>query len=193
MVQKDSIYIRQITPDDSGHIQTIVTVINRAYRGGDGWTSSKDLIIGNRIELEGATTLLEDQCGTFLCAFHGRNVVGTIRIDPVGESECILRYIAVQPEYQSQGLGTRLLYSAFEKAKLLGYTIVRIGVADARTDILQWYRRHGFQDFGEKMQCQTPQHLLIKKDLLSITLKRSLYTSSEHLGSVEDTLENKHI
>lgn len=102
-------------------------------------------------------------------------VVGTLQIqaDEHNSEEAELGLFSVNPAYQSQGIGGKLIRAAFDKMKELGYSKAVIHVLENRPEILGWYRKIGFVDTGEKVPFIWPEQLKIK-DLHFLVLKKDL-------------------
>jgi ribosomal protein S18 acetylase RimI-like enzyme len=60
--------------------------------------------------------------------------------------------LTVSPELQGQGTGKLLLQAAEEKARSEGYRSVTINVITARHELVDWYKRKGFADTGERQR-----------------------------------------
>lgn len=87
------------------------------------------------------------QLGTVLAAFDGTSVVGLALVfDDVGHTELVS--LAVLPERQGQGLGTRLIEAAIDhcRANAMGRLIVGTGAWE--TDNIDFYLRRGFRIFN---------------------------------------------
>ena len=101
-------------------------------------------------------------------------VVGTVQIQPTADGqEAELGLFAVAPTQQSRGIGGRLVRSAFEKMKELGFKVAVIHVLATRVDLLKWYHKLGFEETGETIPFIWPEKLKVK-DLYFITLKKQL-------------------
>ncbi len=52
--------------------------------------------------------------------------------------------IAVNPQWQGDGLGKILLQQALERAVAHDFSVLRLEVESARADLISWYERYGF-------------------------------------------------
>ena len=114
------ISIRPLDVSDPTELHAVVTLVNNAYRTHVNWTHEADIITGDRITLAS----LREQCTQWqhLVAEHTlRNViVGVIQVGstdhtvvgPLNESCGYFGMLAVHGEFQSCGIGSRLLNSA---------------------------------------------------------------------------------
>jgi len=93
----------------------------------------------------------DDERSVHLAAWDGDRVVGTVRILPAGHTgdpeAWQLRSMAVDPEYQGQGIGRRLLEAVVEEARRRGVGLLW---ANARTSALGFYTKAGWQAHGEE-------------------------------------------
>ena len=94
---------------------------------------------------------------TIVASLHNKlNLVGAIAIKPwrheiLNESEKNFKYaelkrLFIEPKYQKQGIATRLIESALEKAKSLGYTHVRLDTLSTMKAAQNLYRKFGFKE-----------------------------------------------
>jgi len=61
-----------------------------------------------------------------------------------------IKNIAVDPAYQGQGIGQRMLHDAIDRARNAGYKQIRIGTGDACVKQLYIYQKVGFEMFEIK-------------------------------------------
>ena len=92
---------------------------------------------------------LEDQAKHF-AAFEEANIIGVGRLDHVDFGVCQIRFMAVQPTYQSNGIGANLMNTMETKAWNSGATEI---ILHAREHALGFYEKLGYV-------CIEPSHLL---------------------------------
>jgi N-acetylglutamate synthase-like GNAT family acetyltransferase len=92
---------------------------------------------------------LEDQAKHF-AAFEEANIIGVGRLDHVDFGVCQIRFMAVQPTYQSNGIGANLMNTMESKAWNSGATEI---ILHARAQALGFYEKLGYV-------CIEPSHLL---------------------------------
>ena len=63
-------------------------------------------------------------------------------------NECELNNLAVLPEYRHKQIGKSLLDDAFEKAKALGCSKMKIGIVEENKRLRKWYEENGFAHVG---------------------------------------------
>ena len=62
--------------------------------------------------------------------------------------ECELSNLCVLPEYRHKQIGKALLDDAFEKAKALGCSKMKIGIVEENRRLRKWYEANGFVHIG---------------------------------------------
>lgn len=100
-------------------------------------------------------------------------VVGTVQIQPEGPGEAGIGLLSVDQNYQSRGIGGRLVRAAMEEMKVLGYKTAVLHVLETRAELLLWYRKIGFVETGEKEPFVWPEMLKVKS-IGFLVLKKSL-------------------
>jgi ribosomal protein S18 acetylase RimI-like enzyme len=72
-------------------------------------------------------------------------VVGLLVLVPL-PGYLLLENVAVHPDQQGRGIGSRLLAAAERQARMLGVAEIRLYTNEAMTENLAWYRRHGYTE-----------------------------------------------
>jgi ribosomal protein S18 acetylase RimI-like enzyme len=57
---------------------------------------------------------------------------------------------SVSPTLQGVGIGKKLLYASEEYAKQLGCNSIYMSVISVRSELINWYQRHGYKDTAER-------------------------------------------
>ena len=65
-----------------------------------------------------------------------------------GGKECEFSNLCVLPEYRHKQIGKSLLDDAFEKAKALGCSKMKIGIVEENKRLRKWYEENGFAHVG---------------------------------------------
>ncbi|KAI9256448.1 acyl-CoA N-acyltransferase [Phascolomyces articulosus] len=181
MTAQDNIIIREVTIDDLKYVKEAVAVVNSAYSTNEGWTSEEEFYKGDRAgdeELEKSIRENGVSC-RLLFAFdvidEKEKLIGTLRVDPVisgekGHGE--IRLFSIAPAYQSRGVGGRLVRFALTHMQELGYTACVMRVFEARTVLLNWYKKMGFAETGERIEFHDQERLKVKGTTF-ITLQKS--------------------
>lgn len=116
----DTFEIRPIRMHAPAEKAAVVSLINRCYRGPDNWTNESALVKGLRVDIEA----LEASLRTFaiLVVEHRRReeVIACVRTGityktmgkTLAEPAGYLGLFGVLPEFQSRGVGSRLMKAA---------------------------------------------------------------------------------
>ncbi|UOQ72673.1 GNAT family N-acetyltransferase [Hymenobacter cellulosilyticus] len=90
-------------------------------------------------------------------------VVGVARLHPSGPGQAQVRYMAVDPAFQGQGIGQQLLEYLEDAARRQGLTEC---ILHARQQAVPFYERLGYRVVAPSHQLfGTIQHFLMRKDL----------------------------
>lgn len=134
-------------------IPQLSQLVNSAYRGDSsrkGWTTEADLLEGlrtNESELKGH---MEEEGSVILkCIDPLGRLCGSVYLQPKG-NRLYLGMLTVDPEQQGGGIGKRLLKAAEEHAGLNGFGAIVMTVISVRTELLDWYKRHGYVETGQR-------------------------------------------
>lgn len=73
-----------------------------------------------------------------------KKVVGVYVLVKISEDIVELKNIAVDVNYQGQGIGGKLIMDALSKAKLLGAKKIEVGTGNSSTQQLALYKKYGF-------------------------------------------------
>lgn len=84
-------------------------------------------------------------------AEHGERVVGLLVLEPSND-HLLLENVAVLPQAQGIGVGSRLLQLAEEQARAHGLREIRLYTNEAMTENLDYYPRRGFRETHRAMQ-----------------------------------------
>jgi len=135
-------------------IPAITILLNTAYRGEtsrQGWTTEADLIAGNTRTDENNVQEVMQQPGSVFLKYtsDGHQVTGCVNLQQHGD-RIYLGMFSVQPEQQGMGIGKQLLQAAEEYARQLNCKAIYMSVISVRTELITWYKRHGYEDTGER-------------------------------------------
>ncbi len=143
---------RRARPDE---VPALVALVESAYRGEpaeSAWTTEAHLIGGQRVDRDMLGAAMADPRTAVL-----------VRVDPTGElvACCELRQLdgavasfgmfAVSPDRQAAGVGRELLEEAERVVvREWGATRMELSVIDVRIELVDWYRRRGYEPTGEQ-------------------------------------------
>jgi N-acetylglutamate synthase-like GNAT family acetyltransferase len=85
------------------------------------------------------------EAGRVWVAEQGDRVVGLLVLQPF-EDHLLLENVAVLPQAQRLGVGSRLLHVAEEQARAHGLHQLRLYTNEAMTENLAWYPRRGYRE-----------------------------------------------
>jgi predicted N-acetyltransferase YhbS len=91
----------------------------------------------------------------------GGSIVGTILLKPVSQNRVKLRQMAVLPSLQQRGIGRKLVSTAEESARAMGFTIIEL---HARIYAKGFYEKLGYQMEGDTfIEVNLPTAKMIKR------------------------------
>jgi len=132
----------------------ITALLNSAYRGADskkGWTTEAHLIEGN-VRSETADVIQVMQAaGSIFLKYTGvdNSLSGCVNLQQHG-SRVYLGMFSVSPLLQGGGVGKQLLLAAEEYTRQIHGSSIYMSVISVRTELINWYMRHGYKDTGER-------------------------------------------
>lgn len=135
-------------------IPAVMELLNSAYRGEsskNGWTTEAHLISGDT--RSDAATLKDviERKGSVLLRYEGdtKTIIGCVNLQE-HDDKMYLGMLAVSPFLQGGGIGKKLLKVAEEYAHNTGCDSIYMTVITLRTELIDWYKRHGYIDTGER-------------------------------------------
>ena len=157
----------------------IINLLNSAYRGEtskQGWTTEAHLIAGESRTDDAGLQQVMQQAGSVILKYTdaAQQVIGCVNLQQHG-NKIYLGMFSVSPLQQGGGIGKQILLAAEEHAKHLQCTAIYMSVISVRTELINWYQRHGYSDTGERKpfveDAVTGKHL---QQLEFMTLEKSL-------------------
>ncbi|GAB4091599.1 GNAT family N-acetyltransferase [Flaviaesturariibacter terrae] len=140
-----------IVPAGKADIPELLQLLNRAYRGDDarnGWTHEADLIEGEqRTDADELQHKLEEPGAVLLKYVENGSIQGCVYLEKKG-SELYLGMLSVSPDRQGSGIGKKLLQAAEGQAVRAGCGAIVMTVISVRSELLDWYHRHGYRETG---------------------------------------------
>jgi ribosomal protein S18 acetylase RimI-like enzyme len=132
----------------------LVNLLNSAYRGEaskKGWTTEAHLIAGDtRTTVEQIQEVLTANDSVMLKYILQNNSIAACVNLQIQGNKIYLGMFSVVPEMQGSGLGKKLLHAAEEFALYKKCTNIYMTVIRARTELIDWYKRYGYKDTGER-------------------------------------------
>lgn len=144
----------QITIAAISDIPAITNLLNLAYRGEtsrQGWTTEADLIAGNtRTDEKNVQEVMQQPGSVFLKYTNGQQqVTGCVNLQQHVD-KIYLGMFSVMPDQQGSGIGKKILQAAEEYTRQLNCKAIYMSVISVRTELINWYKRHGYEDTGER-------------------------------------------
>lgn len=82
--------------------------------------------------------------------------IGTVSYKSVGGGVAFLARLAILPEYQGRGYGSKLVDHLIRYSRSQGDRRVDLGVIESNRDVIDWYNRLGFSVKNSKSFKQLP-------------------------------------
>lgn len=144
----------EFTQADESHIESLVLLVNSAYRGEGskkGWTTEADILDGQRVDAEGIHAILNREDSIILIAEDDDTgqLLGCVHLERQN-TQCYLGMLTVNPTLQGKGIGKMMLTEAEALAQFWDCTALVMTVISIRTELIAWYQKHGFRLTGEK-------------------------------------------
>lgn len=135
-------------------VPSITALLNRAYRGEpsrQGWTTEAHLIAGDvRTDEEHLLQTMREPGSVVLkYADDAGSVIGCVNLQH-HDKKIYLGLLSVSPRLQGGGVGKQLLAAAEEYARQQLCNSIYMTVISVRTELIDWYERHGYRDTGAR-------------------------------------------
>ena len=135
-------------------IIAIKDLLNSAYRGEtskQGWTTEAHLIAGNQRTDDASLQAVMKQPESVFLKYTNEEaqITACVNLQKQG-NKIYLGMFSVSPQLQGGGIGKLLLKAADEYAWHLQCTSIYMSVISVRTELINWYQRHGFHPTGER-------------------------------------------
>jgi N-acetylglutamate synthase-like GNAT family acetyltransferase len=124
----------------AGDFDAIVSVINVAFRHAEGFLIDRD-----RIDVETIQDLFRK--GTFLVA-ENTSVCGCVYVEPRTGDRSYHGLLAVDPQLQQSGLGSKLMRAAEAHCMQAGSRFMDLRIVSVRKELPAFYHRHGYVESG---------------------------------------------
>jgi len=131
-------------------------LLNEAYRGKSskqGWTTEAHLIAGETRTNESMVQQVIEKPGSVILKYinNDKVITGCINLQQ-HEDKLYLGMLAVHPGLQGGGVGKELLKASEEYARSIQCSAIYMTVISLRTELINWYVRHGYKDTGKRKQ-----------------------------------------
>jgi len=159
-------------------IPALNVLVNSAYRGEtskQGWTTEADLLDGIRTD-ENSLKELMQQPGAFFLKYEGDGrITGCVYLKKE-QNKLYLGMLTVSPQLQNKGIGKILLAASEPEARKRNCNAVFMSVISVRTELINWYKKHGYIDTGETkpFPSNNPKFGIPKTELEFIVLEKEV-------------------
>ena len=135
-------------------ISAVKQLLNSAYRGESskkGWTTEAHLIAGETRTDENNLKQTMQQEGSIILKYTNddKEIVGCVNLQQ-HHYKIYLGMFSVSPLQQGSGIGKQLLKAAEEYTHHTHSSSIYMSVISVRTELIDWYKRHGYFETGEK-------------------------------------------
>ena len=149
MINQPEYKIEKAIPRDASRLSELV---NSAYRGDyarQGWTTEADLLDGTRTDAAAIGEVIARPGTVILKYVEGDRILGCVEL-AIEDNYLYLGMLTVEPNLQGKGIGKILLQAAEEFAAQQGCPKIYMTVITVRSELIQWYQRHGYVDSGKR-------------------------------------------
>lgn len=163
---------------DEKDIPALNVLINSAYRGDQsrqGWTTEADLLDGIRTDEEAIKELMQLPSSVILKYEEHDKLLGCVHLQQKN-NKIYLGMLTVSPQLQNKGIGKILLAAAEEEARKRNCSVVFMSVISIRTELINWYKKHGYYDTGvvQPFPENNPRFGIPKMKLQFIILEKNI-------------------
>lgn len=132
---------------------SIAALLNEAYRGESsrqGWTTEAGLISGDTRATVAMVTEVINQAGSVFVVYRRQDMLAAcVNLQQHGQ-KIYLGMFSVSPKLQGSGIGKILLQAAEVYALSVNCSSIYMSVISLRTELIDWYKRQGYADTGER-------------------------------------------
>lgn len=159
-------------------VPEICKLVNSAYRGDTsrkGWTTEADLLDGIRIDGPMLEEHISDNSSTILKSIDDKGrLIGCVYLKKEQE-KLYLGMLTVDPKLQAKGIGKMLLQASEKMAMDQECESIVMTVITTRTELIDWYKRNGYVETGEKQPFPTSERFgKPKKQLEFLVMQKFL-------------------
>jgi ribosomal protein S18 acetylase RimI-like enzyme len=136
------------------NVEAIKNLLNSAYRGEaskQGWTTEANLIAGGTRTDDASLQKLMQQAGSVFLKYTNlqQQIIACVNLQQ-HSNKIYLGMFSVLPQLQGGGIGKQILQAAEEYTRHLQCISIYMSVVSVRTELIDWYKRHGYADTGER-------------------------------------------
>jgi ribosomal protein S18 acetylase RimI-like enzyme len=141
--------IRRTTVD--GHESALRELVAEYYEKADEWARDyfpeelDGLDIEEAVEEDISRLQTADIANPLFVALDGDTLAGSVQLKRLDESTAEVKRLYVRPQYQSEGIGRRLMETVIEEADEDGFDTLRLGVGPYLERAQRLYESLGFE------------------------------------------------
>ena len=159
-------------------IKAVVELINKAYRENNpnSWTSEAHLLSGIRVNEDMLNEILENKNIVTYIALLDEKIVATIQTK-LEDEDIHIGLFAVHPDFQSFGVGKKILAFAEESSKKLWKkSSFVMEVISNRVELKEYYNRRGYKDTETFIEFPKSKHWLplVDEELKLLVLRKEI-------------------
>ena len=127
-------------------------LVNSAYRGDyakQGWTTEAEILDGTRTDADALREVIARPHTVILKYVEDKKILGCVEL-AIETKNLYLGMLTVEPGLQGKGIGKLLLNASEVFASENGCSRIYMTVITLRTELIQWYQRHGYGDTGKR-------------------------------------------
>ena len=167
-----------LRPATEADFPSIVTLMNTAFRGKEGWSIEGEYITGERTSI----SLLNEEIAKgalYLLAHDDATgaLKGCVSLQPASPGKWYLGSLTVLPALQNSGFGRELLTASEQYAVAKGARTIEMTVVHVRESLISWYERRGYRRTGETRPfpyADTRYGIPTQPDLVFVVLEKHL-------------------
>jgi ribosomal protein S18 acetylase RimI-like enzyme len=160
---------------------SIVSLMNLAFRGAEGWSIEGEYIKGERTNL----SLLQEEIskGALYLLTHDpttSTLKGCVSLQQASPEKWYLGSLTVLPSLQNSGFGRELLTAAEQYAATNGARTIEMTVVHVREALISWYERRGYRRTAETRPfpySDTRYGTPTRPDLFFVVLEKHLWSA----------------
>jgi ribosomal protein S18 acetylase RimI-like enzyme len=169
-VQNDlAISVRRALPDDA---TSVAALVNRAY------AVESFFVDGDRTSADDVLSLMER--GNFIVLEARGGLAAAVFMDLGNLGSAYLGMLSVDPAFQGEGLGTRLVRIVEALSEASGCTNVTLRIINLREELGRWYRSLGYEECGTSPY----EHRPIKQACHFVEMRKVLRPAADLSASV---------
>jgi ribosomal protein S18 acetylase RimI-like enzyme len=167
-----------LRPATTSDFPAIVTLMNTAFRGAEGWSIEGEYITGERTNISLLTEEISKGTLYLLADSENSTLQGCVSLHSTSPEKWYLGSLTVLPTQQNSGFGRQLLAAAEQYAAANGARTIEMTVVQVREALIAWYERRGYRRTPETRPfpyADTRYGTPTRPDLFFVVLEKHLH------------------